>query len=107
MLLSLLKKIYNFFFNKDKVCQEEDNIKNFLLDILNKWEKKNIVNNELYYDILFLFLKYRRDNTNQKTFEEITNPVEFLSNRENSTNNHMKYYILGWYIYENLLNKDK
>jgi hypothetical protein len=62
----------------------------FIKNLSNKWKYNNIEDIDLLCDILYLYNKYNKFNDNN-------NNIEIYSQDE-----YMKYYTLGWYIYQNI-----
>ena len=77
--------------NKNINMNVNNQIENFLKELHEDWKNKNINNIDMTYDILNLFIKYNLDKN--------------LIHNENNENNDMKYYTLGWYIYQCIENK--
>lgn len=84
------KKSKNININSDINIQ----IELFLKELYENWKNKNINNIDITYDILNLFLKYKKDNL-----------IHINNDNNNENNNDMKYYTLGWYIYQCIENK--
>jgi hypothetical protein len=92
---------FNYFF-KYKIKNNINNdiniqIEFFLKEIYENWKNKNINDIDITYDILNLFIKYQKNNLNI-----INTNIDKIEDKEN---NDMKYYTLGWYIYNCINNK--
>jgi hypothetical protein len=93
--------LFNYFF-KYKIKNNINNdiniqIEFFLKEIYENWKNKNINDIDITYDILNLFIKYQKNNLNI-----INTNIDKIEDKEN---NDMKYYTLGWYIYNCINNK--
>jgi|688.fasta_scaffold468373_1 hypothetical protein len=115
-IVSVSKDIYLYFNNyklnklnklnkknkkKQTVNNKKDSVYFFLNSIKNKWKKNKLYDMELYNDILILYYKYNMNNNSDINLnKEISKNIE-------EQNTHMKYYILGWYIYQQMENKNK
>ena len=99
VIFNYFNNIFNCKNNKNNIIHS--NIYFFLNDMSNKWKNNNINNIDLTCDILYLYNKYNTDkNTDKKMY--------YLQDKENMSqpiDEHMKYYTLGWYIYQNMENK--
>ena len=94
LYIKMYNNIFHIHSNNVKI-NTHDNIYKFLNDITNKWKNNNINNIELGSEIINLYNKYSdniimNDNKNDNKDE-----IEI----------HMKYYSLGWYIYQMINNK--
>jgi hypothetical protein len=102
-LFSFIKIFFLNFFNfiflnfcNISFKKEEKNIHNqvdlFLTDINELWKTNKIENINLLCDILCLYFKYKPQQ------------IEIDSNKSvnDKQDIHMRYYILGWYIYQNM-----
>ena len=93
-----IKHIYiyytNFFKNKNNIKSVHNEIYLYLNDITNKWNSNNINNIDLICDIVYIYNKY--NNSNKQT--NITNE-SYIQDQD------IKYYTLGWYMYQNILFK--
>ena len=96
-IFNYFNNLYLYIFNYICKNNEKNIIHNdifiFLNNIANEWKNNNINDIDLATDILYIYNKY---NINKKNINNIKN---------NFQDEHMKYYILGWYIYQNLNNK--
>ena len=91
-------KMYNNVFHIDSnnvKINTHDDIYKFLNYITNKWKNNNINNIELGSEIINLYNKYS-DNIIMKDNKD---------DNKDETELHMKYYSLGWYIYQMINNK--
>jgi hypothetical protein len=98
MIIETLQYIYDFLCWFYHLCHNSltrnDTMKKdthkdihlFLLNIADKWNNNTIDNVELGSDIIYLFNRY-----SDKQKREI-----------NVQDNDMKYYMLGWYIYQTI-----
>ena len=107
-ILYFFKNVYYTIFKKDT------NINLFLKNLGNNWDSIN-PKEPLYYDILNLYIKYSKEygsdnNISHKNIEEYTLNLENLEKNKNvnkiDINEHMKYYITGWYIH-NMIPEEK
>lgn len=99
-VINIFCKFYFYFYNiylyifdfvnyKNKNKIQED-VYLFLKEISIKFKNNNIDNIDLLCDILYIHNKYMLNCGN---------------NIKKNLDEDMKYYILGWYIYQNLNNK--
>lgn len=97
-LCYLFFDLFEYLYNNIKyyINLKNNNIHNniylYLNEITNKWKYNKIDNIELVSDILLLYNKY---NNTQKL-----NGIK--EENIHNENNDMKYYILGWYMYQNI-----
>lgn len=86
----------------------DNSIKTFLEKLYNNWYYLS-PNDPLYYDILNLYIKYT--NQNIKEYNIVLNELNKMDKNTNlkfeteldkhaeiDINEHMKYYIIGWYF---------
>ena len=84
-----------------------NNIYTFFKNLSNKWKYNNINDINLICDILYLYNKYNKPYSNNlNIFYNNINNINENRNTEdmNILDEHMKYYILGWYMYQNIYN---
>ena len=84
-----IEKSLYYFFNKNNNINKKnvnDSIHNYLIDLSKEFKNNKIKDIELLSDILYLYYKYNN---------------KYISENENE-NIDMKYYILGWYIYQTI-----
>jgi hypothetical protein len=113
IIIYYIKNIYsyyiNFFKNKNNIKSVHNEIYLYLNDITNKWNSNNIKNIDLICDIIYIYNKY---NINLKSLNkdiELYNQSVNTKQEENNTDiqdQDMKYYTLGWYMYQNILSKN-
>lgn len=103
IVIYYIKNIYNcitvFFKNLNK--NSNKNIHNeiylYLNDIANKWNSNDIKNINLISDIVYIYNKYN----NNSNF--LNNVNSICKNDTEIQDQDMKYYTLGWYMYQNIL----
>ena len=80
-------------------------IENFLKEIHENWKNKRIINIDMTCDILNLFIKYKKNSINNLINENKDNLIN--ENKDNliNENKDIKYYTLGWYMYQCIENK--
>lgn len=102
--LSFFRNIYYTIFKKKVI---DTDIKSFLEKLNNEWYS-TCPNTPIYYDILSLYIKHN----NKHSFNDVKiNEYKTILNNLKNTNTesyekdynldldeHMKYYITGWYI---------
>ena len=103
-LLTFFKKMYYTLLKKNN----DTEIKFFLENLSNNWNSIN-PNNPIYYDILNLYIKYSKEyslgkSISEKNINEYKMVLDNLYSDKNKNekidiNEHMKYYITGWYIH--------
>ena len=103
-LVYFFKNMYYTIFRTNR----DTDIKVFLKHLSNSWNSLN-PNNPLYYEILNLYIKYNKeydfDTDVQRNINEYKVILDNLNSDKNkneneiNTNEHMKYYITGWYIH--------
>ena len=103
-LLTFFKKMYYTLLKKNN----DTEIKLFLENLSNNWNSIN-PNNPIYYDILNLYIKYSKEYSLGKSIsEQNINEYKMVldnlysdrnKNEKIDINEHMKYYITGWYIH--------
>lgn len=106
-----IKNIYNyiivFFKNSNKNLNKNSNknihneIYLYLNDIAHKWKSNDIKNINLISDIVYIYNKYN-DNSNF-----LINSNSICKNYNDIQEQDMKYYTLGWYMYQNILSHKK
>jgi hypothetical protein len=82
----MFNKLCTYFFPDNS---KNDAISIFLKQTMNDWNNKSIYNDELFLDLIQLYVKHNIKFTMSDTSSE-----------------EMKYYCLGWYIYQ-LIDQDK
>lgn len=114
---NIFSNIFNYFILKNKIKNTNENIyiqiEFFLKEIYENWKNKNINNTDITYDILNLFIKYNKNNFINKIEDKFVHKVDegpaHLAERSDSSrildDTDMKYYTLGWYIYQCIENK--
>ena len=99
----------NFFKNTNKVKNINNEIYLYLNDITNKWNSNNIKNIDLICDIIYIYNKYKINLNSLNKDIELYNQSVNTKQEENNTDiqdQDMKYYTLGWYMYQNILSKN-
>ena len=100
-IFNIISKFYNdiIIYKNNLNYKKENNInKNiylFLNDITNKWKDDNINDMNLLSDILSMYNKY------DKSYKPLLFDKDIINDKDNQ-NINMKYYILGWYIYQTI-----
>ena len=98
--LSFFRNIYYTIFSKKVI---DTDIKSFLEKLNNEW-CSTYPNSPMYYDILSLYIKYNKDNVKTNEYKTIlnnlknTNTESYEKDYNLDLDEHMKYYITGWYI---------
>jgi len=106
---NIINYYINFFKNKNNIKSVHNEIYLYLNDITNKWNSNNIKNIDLICDIIYIYNKY---NINLKSLNkdiELYNQSVNTKQEENNSDiqdQDMKYYTLGWYMYQNILSKN-
>ena len=110
IIIYYIKCIYvyytNFFKNTNNVKNIHNEIYLYLNDITNKWNSNDIKNIDLICDIIYIYNKYKI-NLNKDI--ELSNHSLDTKQEEYNTyiqDKDMKYYTLGWYMYQNVLSKN-
>lgn len=96
MIYFVINKLLNFVRNiyplnnilKKNNNTSKDIIYEYLNKILKEWKNNEIKDLDLICDLIYIYNKYNLTN-------------EDISNNQ-IENIHMKYYILGWYMYQNV-----
>jgi hypothetical protein len=112
-IVDFFRNIYSTIFRPNN----ETDIKLFLKILTNNWNSIN-PNNPLYYDILNLYIKYSKEygfgnDIPQRNINEYRVILDNLNLDKNKNENdidineHMKYYITGWYIHSTILGRKK
>jgi hypothetical protein len=99
----------NFFKNTNNVKNINNEIYLYLNDITNKWNSNNIKNIDLICDIIYIYNKYNINLNSLNKDIELYNQSVNTKQEENNTDiqdQDMKYYTLGWYMYQNILSKN-
>ena len=100
MILFIISKICNYLKNiyPLNLCEKKNEndiskeVYYFLKNISKNWKNNEIKDLELICDILYIFNKHNLNETSNKNIDNLNN-VDDL---------HMKYYILGWYMFQNI-----
>lgn len=98
--LSFFRYIYYTIFRKKVIDMD---LKSFLEKLNNEWYSTS-PNSPIYYDILNLYIKYNNNDIKINEYKTILNNLENVNTEscEKDCNldldEHMKYYITGWYI---------
>ena len=89
-ICNYLKNIYplNFLCEKKNENDISKEVYYFLKNISKNWKNNEIKDLDLICDIIYIYNKYNLTN-----IEDVSNKIE--------NDIHMKYYILGWYMYQN------
>ena len=98
----------NFFKNTNNVKNINNEIYLYLNDITNKWNSNNIKNIDLICDIIYIYNKYNINLNSLNKDIELYNQSVNTKQEENTDiqDQDMKYYTLGWYMYQNILSKN-
>jgi hypothetical protein len=113
IIIYYIKNIYSYYTNFFKNTNNVKNINNeiylYLNDITNKWNSNNIKNIDLICDIIYIYNKYNINLNSLNKDIELYNQSVNTKQEENNTDiqdQDMKYYTLGWYMYQNILSKN-
>ena len=113
IIIYYIKNIYSYYTNFFKNTNNVKNINNeiylYLNDITNKWNSNNIKNIDLICDIIYIYNKYNINLNSLNKDIELYNQSINTKQEENNTDiqdQDMKYYTLGWYMYQNILSKN-
>lgn len=98
MIYFVINKLLNFVINiyplniilKKNNNTSKDVIYEYLNKILKEWKNNEIKDLDLICDLIYIYNKY-----NLKNIDYV------LTDNKIDTDMHMKYYILGWYMYQN------
>ena len=96
--LNIIIYYRNFFKNTNKFKSIHSEIYLFLNDTTNKWNSNDINNIDLICDIVYIYNKYNNSNKHTNSINE-----SYVQDQEQD----MKYYTLGWYMYQNILFKNQ
>ena len=99
-IIIYIKNIYiyytNFFKKTNNVKNVHSEIYLYLNDVTNKWNSNDINNIDLICDIVYIYNKYNNSNKQTNIMNE-----SYIQDQD------MKYYTLGWYMYQNILFKNQ
>lgn len=87
-LINFVTNIYPLNIIKKNTNKSKDVVYEYLNKILKQWKNNEIKDLDLICDIIYIYNKYNLTN-----IEDVSNKIE--------NDIHMKYYILGWYMYQN------
>jgi hypothetical protein len=92
----------NTYYTIFKKKSYDNNIKLFLEKLYTNWNNTT-PNDSVYYDVLNMYIKHNNqgiytDDYNMILKELRTLENNKLNNLELDINEHMKYYIVGWYF---------
>jgi hypothetical protein len=101
LFFDIVESLYNKIkhFTNLKNNNIHNNIYLYLNETTNKWKNNKIDNIELVSDILLLYNKYN-------IIPQLNDVNNYKNENKNENDKHMKYYILGWYMYQNLKNNE-